>query len=180
MLPLLPPAGSFGRPGHDQALVDGTAVDLAPTHGEAEPIVAFCERPAEDRGRHGLGPDRIGPGCVLLVDLRPGRRGTRLRHDPLVEKPAKGILVLSIGGRLTSHGHGERVERPDSRIRHGTTDRPREDARGLASEDGRKTTRLQYAQSLDWLPVVIEHSERDKPTYRLELVRVARPSAAAR
>ncbi len=42
------------------------------------------------------------------------------------------------------------------------------------SEDGRKTTRLEYAPELDWLPVVIEHSETDKPTYRLELTRVVR------
>lgn len=44
------------------------------------------------------------------------------------------------------------------------------------SEDGRKTTRLKYAPALDWLPVVIEHAELDKPTFRLELTRVIRPN----
>ena len=42
------------------------------------------------------------------------------------------------------------------------------------SEDGKKTTRLEYAPALGWLPVVIEHREKDKPTYRLELKRVVR------
>ena len=42
------------------------------------------------------------------------------------------------------------------------------------SEDGRKTTRLEYAPALDWLPVVIEQAEIDKPTYRLELTKVTR------
>lgn len=42
------------------------------------------------------------------------------------------------------------------------------------SEDGRKTTRLLFAPSLGWLPVVIEQAEKDKPTYRLELERSSR------
>lgn len=42
------------------------------------------------------------------------------------------------------------------------------------SPDGRKTTRLRYAPALNWLPVVIEHAEQDKPTYTLELKQVVR------
>ena len=42
------------------------------------------------------------------------------------------------------------------------------------SEDGKKTTRLEFAAALDWLPVVIEHREKDKPTYRLELKKLSR------
>ena len=42
------------------------------------------------------------------------------------------------------------------------------------SEDGRKTTKLEYAPALDWLPAVIEHREKDKATFRMELTKVAR------
>ena len=90
-------------------------MDLPPAHGEAEPIVALGERTAEHRGCHRLGSDETGPCHVLVVDLGPGRRGTRLRRDPLAQKPAQWILVLPVGGRLARDSRRERVERPDGR-----------------------------------------------------------------
>jgi hypothetical protein len=47
------------------------------------------------------------------------------------------------------------------------------------SEDGKKTTRFLYSAASGWLPVVMEHVERDEPTIRLELTRLARDPAAA-
>jgi hypothetical protein len=42
------------------------------------------------------------------------------------------------------------------------------------SEDGRKTTRLEYAPALGWLPAVIEHREQGEATYRMELKQLKR------
>src|ERR1035437_6987917 len=138
MLPLLPLGCSFGGPPDDEPLVHGAAVDLAATDGETESIVALRERSAEDRGRHGLGPDRLRPGNVLLVDLGSGRRGPWLRANPLAQKPTKWILVLPIGGRLAGDRRGKRVERPGGCIGHGSSDRPGENATGLPCQDGRQ------------------------------------------
>ena len=47
------------------------------------------------------------------------------------------------------------------------------DVQGVAraSDDGTKTTRFLYAPALDWAPVLMEQSETDEATYRLELVK---------
>lgn len=42
------------------------------------------------------------------------------------------------------------------------------------SEDGTKTTRFLYAAQLNWAPVLMDQSETDEPTYRLELVSFTR------
>jgi len=43
-----------------------------------------------------------------------------------------------------------------------------------SSADGTKTTRFLYAPALDWAPVLLEQSETDEATYRLELVSFTR------
>lgn len=43
-----------------------------------------------------------------------------------------------------------------------------------SSDDGTKTTRFLYAPVLDWAPVLLEQSETDEATYRLELVKFTR------
>lgn len=43
-----------------------------------------------------------------------------------------------------------------------------------SSEDGTKTTRFLYAPALNWAPVLLEQSETDEATYRLELVKFTR------
>jgi hypothetical protein len=149
MLPLLPPACSFSGPPDDESLVNRTAVDLPPTHREAELVVALSERAAEDRGRHGLGPDRFRPDHVLLVDLRPGRRRTYLWGNPLAQEPTKGILVLPVRRGLARDGRRKRMERSGSGIGDGTSDRPGEDPRGLPRE-GRREPRV-LSRSIAWL-----------------------------
>ncbi len=100
--------------------------------------------------------------------------------DPLLLRIAVGE-ALARGVLATSYAVVERSKLRDYAVKRTLTAKVKVPAgtfelQGVerVSEDGRKTTRLEYAPALDWLPVVIEHRETDKPTYRLELVKVVR------
>jgi hypothetical protein len=106
------------------------------------------------------------------VDL-PLARGTL---DPLTLRLTVG-LDLARGALLSNYSVVERRTTREYRLTALPPQRIRVPFGELAvvgvsrqSEDGTKTTRFLYAPAEDWAPVLMEQSETDEATYRLELV----------
>lgn len=106
------------------------------------------------------------------VDL-PLARGTL---DPLTLRLAVGLdlarAALPVAYAVVERRQTRRYELaqlPPQRIR---TPYGELEVRGVvrSSDDGAKTTRFLYAPSLGWAPALLEQSETDEATYRLELV----------
>lgn len=113
-------------------------------------------------------------GAQLDLEVSRGTLDVLLLRIAVGDALERGALASSYAvverGKL-QHYAVSRTEPKQTKLPAGTYE-----LQGVerVSEDGKKTTRLEYAPVLGWLPAVIEQREKNKPTYRLELEKIVR------